>query len=331
MGDTEPAGDDESFTIVKLRGLPYEATKDNIVQFFDGLNIKEGEDGIFIAKTSVGRASGDGYVEFVDNANAKLALERNKAKIYHRFINIFKSDNKQRAAAVSAPRVVYDISKTNVDPNSIVVRLKGLPWTTKEKDIRDFFDPIELHKVHIIPDHLDRASGEGYVEFKEVSQCEEAMKKDKNEMEGRYVELFKSTPTELAFSLARLNPDVSPDSFLVRMRGLPFDSSENDVKNFFDNAPELKKVHFIQDVNGRASGVAYAEFTTTEAVEVALEKNKEHIGTRYVELFRSSLTEMTASLRRPTNYRRKPYRMGGGRTKSNTNVRPASSVKDKVK
>jgi RNA recognition motif-containing protein len=311
---------DDEFTIVRLRGLPWEATEENIVNFFGGLDIVEG--GIFIAKTSVGRASGEGFVEFVDSVNAQAGLEKNKEKIAHRYIEIFKSNAEARDMAANIPQMVFDISNSTVDQNSTVIRMRGLPWTTTEKDVKDFFAPVEVSVVHIISDHMERASGQGYVEFSSEEEGEEAMKKHKSDMGGRYIELFKSTPDELSLILARLNPDVQEGSHFVKMRGLPYSASEDEVLEFFGLAEELIKVHFIQDMNGRPSGEAFAEFTTEESATLALEKNRENLGNRYIELFNATVNELKATLRRPANYGRRGWSRRGRNQNSRSTGQP---------
>lgn len=284
-----------------------------LLNFFSGINIQE--NGVFIKKSVLGRASGEGYVEFVDNANAQAALSKNRDKMDHRYIEIFKSTeaDRDKAANISVP--IFDISNSTVDQNSTVIRMRGLPWSTTEKDVKDFFSPTEVSVVHIIPDHMQRASGDGFVEFATAEDGVEAMKKQRGDMGGRYIELFNSTPQELSCVLARLNPSVSDDSFLCKMRGLPYSTTEDEVNQFFGHPSELIKVHFIQDMNGRSTGEAFAEFNSEEAVLTALKKNKEHIGERYVELFKATPAELKATLRRPSNYGRR-FRFRGGRNQN---------------
>ncbi|KAK2712479.1 hypothetical protein QYM36_011239 [Artemia franciscana] len=73
------------------------------------------------------------------------------------------------------------------------------------------------------------------------------------------------------------------------------------------------------DAQGRASGEAYVQFTTPEAVDKALEKHKEKIGHRYIEIFRCSIDEMNSAIAprlmgmRMGRGRPTPYdRIGGG-------------------
>ena len=44
-----------------------------------------------------------------------------------------------------------------------------------------------------------------------------------------------------------------------------------------------KGVHFVTGVNGRASGEAFVELSTSEDVKKALAKDKHHIGRRYID------------------------------------------------
>jgi hypothetical protein len=42
-------------------------------------------------------------------------------------------------------------------------------------------------------------------------------------------------------------------------------------------------IHFLYNKNGRSSGEAYVEFDTAESYHKALLKNKQYMGTRYIE------------------------------------------------
>lgn len=53
-----------------------------------------------------------------------------------------------------------------------------------------------------------------------------------------------------------------------------------------------KGVMFVIKPDGKASGDAFVQFATKEDVAKALLKNKETIGTRYIELFRSTPAEV---------------------------------------
>jgi len=73
---------------------------------------------------------------------------------------------------------------------------------------------------------------------------------------------------------------------VVRMRGLPYTSSESDIVEFFDGytiAPG--GISRGKDRHGRASGEAWVTFVTAEdAREVVAKLDKAHMRNRYLEL-----------------------------------------------
>ena len=49
---------------------------------------------------------------------------------------------------------------------------------------------------------------------------------------------------------------------------------------------------FVHQADGRATGDAFVLFTTEEEANRALTKHRESIGTRYIELFKSTTAEV---------------------------------------
>merc|ERR550534_725467 len=86
---SQQGGGDPNDAVVKLRGLPWEATKDDITQFFSGFTIKPY--GVTITMNQQGRPSGDAYVEFTSVDQVEKALAKNKEKMGHRYIEVFNS------------------------------------------------------------------------------------------------------------------------------------------------------------------------------------------------------------------------------------------------
>ncbi|CAM6037574.1 unnamed protein product [Sphagnum compactum] len=87
-------------------------------------------------------------------------------------------------------------------------------------------------------------------------------------------------------------------SNVVRLRGLPFSASESDIADFFKGL-ELGPDGVVVCVNfqGRSTGQAYVQFATVELANKALERNRQHIGSRYIEVFKGHPADMQGALR----------------------------------
>merc|ERR1719187_630011 len=79
--------------------------------------------------------------------------------------------------------------------NPPMVNARGLPFRATEQDVADFFHPIEPINVHIIFEG-GRPSGRAEVVFASHEDALEAMKKNKDDMQGRYIELFLHSEPE---------------------------------------------------------------------------------------------------------------------------------------
>jgi len=225
--------------VVRLRGLPFECNKDDIITFFDGLDICP--NGIAMPKNWQGRPSGEGFVQFTSMSEVEKALEKDKEKIGPRYIEIFRASIAEVRAAMEpgmdrgggggpAPRGRggrpspysargrpygqnrggggyddYDNGSSGGwgaprggPPNMgrggpqmgvHMVNARGLPFRATEQDIADFFLPLDPVNIHIISEG-GRPSGRAEVEFSSHGDALDAMKKNKEHMQGRYIELF---------------------------------------------------------------------------------------------------------------------------------------------
>merc|ERR1719402_2071435 len=106
---------------------------------------------------------------------------------------------------------------------------------------------------------------------------------------------------------------------IIRMRGLPYDCTAKQVIEFFnagddpcDVLDEDHGVLFVKKPDGRATGDAFVLFKEEGDGEKALQKHKEIIGSRYIELFRSTTAEVQQVLNRSTEPASQSSKSGGG-------------------
>ena len=61
-----------------MRGLPFSATKQDVLEFLCDIHIVNGKDGIFLIKTAEGKPTGDAFVLLASEDDAVQALGRHK-------------------------------------------------------------------------------------------------------------------------------------------------------------------------------------------------------------------------------------------------------------
>jgi heterogeneous nuclear ribonucleoprotein F/H len=73
--------------------------------------------------------------------------------------------------------------------------------------------------------------------------------------------------------------------FIVKMRGLPFRATEQDICEWFSSVADPVDVLIRFNGEGRPSGEAEVSFASEGEAKRALSKNKQNMQNRYIELF----------------------------------------------
>uniref|UniRef100_A0A2K6R6G5 RRM domain-containing protein n=1 Tax=Rhinopithecus roxellana TaxID=61622 RepID=A0A2K6R6G5_RHIRO len=180
-----------------------------------------------------------------------------------------------------------------------VVKVRGLPWSCSANEVQRFFSDCKIQNgaqgVHFIYTREGRPSGEAFVELETEDEVKLTLKKDRETMGHRYVEVFKSNNVEMDWVLKHTgpnSPDTANDGF-VRLRGLPFGCSKEEIVQFFSGLEIVPNgITLLVDLQGRSTGEAFVQFASQEIAEKALKKHKERIGHGYIEIFKSSRAEV---------------------------------------
>lgn len=93
---------------------------------------------------------------------------------------------------------------------------------------------------------------------------------------------------------------MATEHHIVRVRGLPFTCTENELIEFFGKC-SITTVHFTKNREGRPSGDAYVELSTLRDVKEAMKYNKATMGRRYLEVFEARYSEMEWMLQKNVN------------------------------
>jgi DIS3-like exonuclease 2 len=80
---------------------------------------------------------------------------------------------------------------------------------------------------------------------------------------------------------------LNENNHVVLLRGIPFNSTEQDIVNFFGEEFSFvdRGILIPRTADGQSSGQAYVKFSESEDVKKALKKNKQCMDTRYIEIF----------------------------------------------
>ena len=71
------------------------------------------------------------------------------------------------------------------------IKMTGLPFKVKEKHIKDFFAPLRLLDIRMIENKEGKPTGCAFVDFGSENEIKEALKRDRDCIQGRYIELFR--------------------------------------------------------------------------------------------------------------------------------------------
>lgn len=100
--------------------------------------------------------------------------------------------------------------------------------------------------------------------------------------------MVSRTPPLLRRSTDTGPPKISPAMLhCVHMRGLPFNTSGEDIVKFFSPLA-VSKILIEYGADGRPRGEADVYFKRHEDAAEAMSRDKQYIGERYIELFLNS-------------------------------------------
>ncbi|VDI45110.1 epithelial splicing regulatory protein 1-like isoform X1 [Mytilus galloprovincialis] len=295
--------DDES--VVRARGLPWQSSDQDIARFFKGLNIAKG--GVALCLSPQGRRNGEALIRFDDEMNRDLALKRHKHHIGQRYIEVYKATGKDfvNVAGGSNTEAQAFLSRGG----QIIVRMRGLPFTATASQVLEFF-AREPHASNVLdgeegilfvhyPD--GRSTGDAFVLFDTEDESNTALKKHREIMGTRYIELFKSTAAEVQQVLNRSMDPRNPEPVLetqlppliaqipppnslpyipqniitsgtkkdcIRLRNLPNTSQVTDLLTFLGEFSQFivyQGVHMVYTAQGEPSGEAFIQMDSEES------------------------------------------------------------------
>ncbi|KTF75052.1 hypothetical protein cypCar_00030598, partial [Cyprinus carpio] len=314
----------DSETVIRARGLPWQSSDQDIARFFKGLNIAKG--GVALCLNAQGRRNGEALVRFINSEHRDMALERHKHHMGNRYIEVYKATGEEflKIAGGTSNEVAQFLSKEN----QVIIRMRGLPFTASPQDVLGFLGPESpvtdgTEGLLFVKYPDGRPTGDAFVLFACEEYAQNALKKHKQILGKRYIELFRSTAAEVQQVLNRYMstplistlpppppqmvsvPVLATSPFIttgstrdcIRLRGLPYTAAIEDILEFMgEHTIDIKPhgVHMVLNQQGRPSGDAFIQMKSADrAFMVAQKCHKKMMKDRYVEVFQCSTEEMS--------------------------------------
>jgi len=191
-------GREVSSYCVRLRGLPWEAKKDDVADFLSRCEIVGGNAGIIINMDDRGRAAGDAYVELETRDDMETAISNHKREMGSRYIEVFEANRldveKAKARTGRSWGDSMGFGRRNRDrggSKGYTVQLRGLPYRATEREIADWLseaaDPVDV----IIGIDRGRPNGKAEAVFSSDRDARRvAQNMHKKDLGSRYIECF---------------------------------------------------------------------------------------------------------------------------------------------
>ncbi|XP_065594818.1 probable RNA-binding protein 19 isoform X2 [Cyrtonyx montezumae] len=184
------------------------------------------------------------------------------------------------------------------------VKLSGAPLNITEQKIREFFLPLKPVTIQIGKNAQGKNTGYIFVDLRSEADLQKALKRKKEYIGGRYVEISRceNTPKETVIAKTddqpwqRMKRDYEEEEDLSEsgrlfVRNLPFTSTEEDLVKIFSKYGPLSEIHFpIDRFTKKPKGFAFITYMIPEhAVKAYAEMDGQVFQGRMIHLLPSTI------------------------------------------
>lgn len=173
-----------------LKGLPYEAEKKQIQEFFKNLAIVE--DSIYIVYGPNGRATGEGFLEFKKEQDYKTALAAHMQYMGSRFIQVHPISRKGMLEKIDSirKRATQGDGKNSLDGNRgprNCAHITNIPYNVSKKDVRVFLDGVGFYDdtLKVLTDNHGNGLGQAIFQLRTEEDARKAERLHRQKLNGR--------------------------------------------------------------------------------------------------------------------------------------------------
>ncbi|ELK29626.1 Cysteine desulfurase, mitochondrial [Myotis davidii] len=156
------------------------------------------EDSIYIAYGPNGKATGEGFVEFRNEADYKAALCRHKQYMGNRFIQVHPITKKGMLEKIDMIRkrlqnFNYDQREMMLNPEGdvsstkVCAHITNIPFSITKMDVLQFLEgiPVDENAVHVLVDNNGQGLGQALVQFKNEDDARKSERLHRKKLNGR--------------------------------------------------------------------------------------------------------------------------------------------------
>eukprot|EP00127_Corallochytrium_limacisporum_P001622 Clim_evm19s70 gene=Clim_evmTU19s70 len=198
--------------IVRLRGLPYSASAQDVEQFLQKsqctLKDTDANTCVHFTFAPSGKPKGEAYVEMTAAEDVDKALSLHNKDMGSRYIEIFRcTTDEARRELQRSPAMPMGAKYLYADPREsrMYVVLRGLPYDVTEDDVTNFFKGLAISDQGIIIVFRwdGKPTGQAIVRFENEDDKHRAMDMNRHSMGDRYIEVFDTTVEDAKSILAQ--------------------------------------------------------------------------------------------------------------------------------
>ncbi|KAM9359910.1 putative RNA-binding protein 19 [Symphorus nematophorus] len=186
-------------------------------------------------------------------------------------------------------------TKQETEPvTEFTVKLRGVPFTVKEQQIREFMTPLKPAAIRIGRNESGNRTGYVYVDLHSDEQVEKALKKNKDYIGGRYIEVFRVDSSMGKGKRDRKDKEIDrnftrklkedeeeedvAESGRLFIRNLPYTCTEEEINELFAKHGPISEVLFpIDNLTKKPKGFAFITYMIPENAVTALAQLDGHI------------------------------------------------------
>eukprot|EP00092_Neocalanus_flemingeri_P020535 GFUD01022248.1.p1 GENE.GFUD01022248.1~~GFUD01022248.1.p1 ORF type:complete len:466 (+),score=163.85 GFUD01022248.1:127-1524(+) len=286
--------DPDAFT-VKLSGLPWTATEQEICEFLFGCEVLGGSAGVNIEMNEGGKPSGSALVNLKTKADLESALKYNKQVLGGRYVDVETmskdGEAKEDKQCTNSPSQAKENTSTNASfkEEKFCIKLSNLNRKATTAEISSFLSGSGGHVKNVLEivlavDEKGKA-GNAFVKIGGEEDLKVCLGLNAKAMGNREVEVTQAKLEQFE--------EAKQGKFFVKLTELSRKVTKEDISKFLSdgNVKQVGEVVITVNEKGKVSGNAFVKIGGEDDQKVALSLDKTAMGNRRIGVCQATVQE----------------------------------------